>query len=97
MRPGRRLLIVHGIALLLLLLSATSSDSGGSGTEALVLGLWVIGWCTVLVGTALLVRALLKKPKEEKDVAMLVILVIVGFLESRVADSDANAFRSLFS
>lgn len=96
MRPSRLLLLLHGFALAVLFLMAFSTDSGGSGTELLVRGLWFIGWGTMLVSLVLLVSVFVRKKVEGPEVALLGVLLIIGFLESRFVISDGMMWRALF-
>lgn len=96
MNIGGKVLLLHGAALVVLMLTAIAGDSGGSGTETLFQGLWVLGWATILVSLVMLVRLFFRKMLEGPDVAMLVVLMIVGFLESRLVVSDMMMLRSLF-
>ena len=70
--------------------------SGGETTQGVFLMFWITGWLTILLALVLLARLLLQKSAGFSDVALLVVMVLVGFLETRLILSNAMALRSLF-
>lgn len=89
------LLIAHVAVVVLCVLNAVAMDSGGSGTEFLFRAFWWIGWLTLLVTAILMVRAMLKKRLDPAATALLVVLAVLGFLETRSVVSDALMLRSI--
>lgn len=58
--------------------------------------LWVTGWLTLVVAFVVLVYQILRRTWVWHELALLVVMMVVGHLETRLVVSDAMMWRSLF-
>jgi len=88
--------ILNLVGVALAFLYGIGGGSGGETTEGVFLIFWITGWLTILLALVLLIKLLLQKSVGFSDVALLVVMALVGFLETRLIESNSMALRSLF-
>jgi len=73
---------VGGIALAML--CGLGGGSGGETTEGVFMTLAITGWLTVIVSIALVVRSISRREVKTGDLALLLLVTGLGFMETRL-------------
>ncbi len=79
------LLLLHLLAITLSSGMAIVADCDGDRLRPLFLSFMITGWITVLLAVVFLVRSLLIGHTQKREIVLLIILVLIGLDESRMA------------
>lgn len=95
MKPAYWPLALNLCGIAFALLYGVGGGSGGETTEGVFMTFWATGWLTIILATSILGRLVLRKEARSRDVALLLIAAVLGFLQTRVVQSDLMALKSL--
>jgi|GEM_PF-6390123 len=73
---------VAGIAIALLY--GVGGGSGGETTEGVFMTLAITGWLTIILSIALVVKSIFRREVKFSDVAVLLLVTGLGFIETRL-------------
>jgi hypothetical protein len=90
-------LLLHLVAIVLASAVAIATDRDSDRLRALFLSFGITGWITALSAVVFLVFSAIKRRLRTRDVIMLVILLLIGLDESRMATDGWELLRALTS
>lgn len=84
MKPALWPVALNVVGIVIALLYGVAGGSGGETTEGVFMAHWATGWITILLATTVLVWLGLRRKMGSRDLALLVVMALVGFLETRL-------------
>jgi hypothetical protein len=86
MKPLYWPIVLNLVGVAIALLYGVGGGSGGETTEGVFICLSITGWLTIVLSIALVARSVSRREVRVADMVVLLLMMGVGFIETRLYD-----------